>query len=136
MRHAPVIVMSTDADTQDMYVYALRARRRRVYGTSSVDETITLTQDGGAAAIVLDARQRDDFVQCRRLRRHRVTSLVPIVVVSSYVTEDGRYRRLATRLGCAAFLAKPSTPSTVDGVVTRVIRGERGIDVETHDGTR
>jgi CheY-like chemotaxis protein len=81
------------------------------------------------AAVVVDVRGPADWCLCEQLRSCPDTARTPLIVVTGYVAPDARFRRLAAQLGCAAFLSKPSLPSTVVEVVARVIDGERGIEV-------
>ena len=126
---SPVLIVSADPDTRDMYVYALQAAAMDVHGRTSADEVVAFAAKTKPAAIVLDVRVRADWHLCRRFRREPATSGVPVIAISGFVAEDRRYRRLASRVGCAAFLAKPSLPDTVRQVVGRVLRGERGIEL-------
>jgi CheY-like chemotaxis protein len=124
-----VMIVSTDQDTQDLYVHALRARRRKAYGTTSLAETVRLAREDPPAAIVVDVRGAIDWRACRGLRREPITRDVPLIALTGWVAPDHRFRNMATRLGCAAYLLKPSLPDTLHSVVERVIGGETGIEV-------
>jgi CheY-like chemotaxis protein len=131
MRPAGVIIVSSDPDTQDMYVLGFRSRRRPVFGTSGPDDTLALARVLRPSAIVVDVREPRDWQVCWRCRRDPIAKEVPVVVVAGYVAADQRCRRLAARVGCAALLIKPSLPETVADIVGRVERGERGIELIT-----
>ena len=129
MRLAGVIIVSSDPDTQDMYVHGFRARRRPAYGTCGPDDTLALARALQPSAIVVDVREPRGWQVCWRCRRDPIAQGVPLVVVTGDVVADLRCRRLASRVGCAAFLMKPSRPETVEDIVRRVERGERGIEL-------
>jgi CheY-like chemotaxis protein len=131
MKSAGVIIVSPDPDTQDLYIYGLRAERRPAYGTSGLEDTLALAAVVRPAAIVVDVRAVGDWELCRNFRREPLTREVPLVVITGYIAPSGQYRHLAGEIGCAAFLAKPSLPDTLDQVIRRVVRGERGIEVMT-----
>jgi CheY-like chemotaxis protein len=131
MKLAGVIVVSSDPGTQDMYVHGFRARRRAVYGTSGLDDTLALARALRPSAIVVDVREPRGWQVCWRCRRDPIAQEVPLVIVTGDVAADWRCRRLASRVGCAAFLTKPARPETVADIVTRVERGERGIELIT-----
>jgi hypothetical protein len=131
MRLAGIIIVSSDPHTQDMYVHGFRSRRRPAYGTSGSDDTLALARALRPSAIVVDVREPRDWQLCWRCRRDLVAKEVPLVIVTGYVTADLRCRRLAARVGCAAFLIRPSLPETVANIVGRVERGERGIEMTT-----
>ena len=131
MRLAGVIIVSADPDTQDMYVHGFRARRRPAYGTSGPDDTLALARALRPSAIMVDVREPRGWQICWRCRRDPIAQEVPLVIVTGCVAADRRCRRLASRVGCAAFLMKPSRPETVEDIVRRVERGERGIELTT-----
>ena len=123
---APVLILSADTDTQDLYVTVLRSRRRPVYGISNADEALALA-DVRPGAIVVDIRCEQDWDQIDRLH-HSPMRRVPLVVVAGYVVRDDRFRRRAASAGCAACLAKPSPPDAVERTIDRAMRGEQGVD--------
>jgi two-component system, cell cycle response regulator DivK len=129
MAVAPVLILSEDVDTQDLYVVALRWRRRAAYGVATLRDALALARETRLSAIVVDVRCDDDWRACQRLRRNTVTREVPLVALTGYIAADGRFRRRAARVGCAAFIAKPTLPDTVAAVIDRVIDGEHGIEV-------
>lgn len=126
---APVVILSGDADTQDLYVYAFRMERKAAFGVTVADEAASLARDMRLAAIVVDVRGDGDWAICRALTQLHTTREMPLVVVTGYLTADGRYPGLARRLGCAAFISKPALPRTVIQAVERAAGGERGIEI-------
>jgi CheY-like chemotaxis protein len=133
VRVAPVLILSADPDTQDLYVAALRSRRRPVYGVCNAQEAVALA-GVRPGAIVVDVRSEPEWEQIDQLRESGPMRRVPIVVVTGFVLHDGRFRRRAASSGCAAFLAKPSLPDVVEHTIDRVMRGEHGIELITMDG--
>jgi CheY-like chemotaxis protein len=131
---APVLIVSADPDTQDLYVMALRSRRRPVYGISNAEEALALA-GARPGAIVVDVRGEEDWEQIDRLHQSGPMRRVPLIVVTGFVVRDGRFRRRAASSGCAAFLAKPSLPDVVERTIDRVMRGEHGIELITMNGT-
>lgn len=53
----------------------------------------------------------------------------PVVVLTAWVAADGRFRRLAFGIGCAAFIAKPCDAQVLVAVLRRVLEGERFIAI-------
>jgi CheY-like chemotaxis protein len=112
MPASPVLILSADPDTQDLYVTALRFRRRAAFGVANAEEALALA-DAQPGAIVVDVRSEEDWDEIDRLRRAGYLRHVPLVVLTGWVVRDGRFRRRAALAGCAAFLAKPSPMSAV-----------------------
>ena len=52
----------------------------------------------------------------------------PTVLLTAHIRADRAVRARLTRIGCAAFVAKPCTPMGLASVLHRVLRGERGIE--------
>jgi len=128
MSPRPVLVVSGDDDTREMYVQGLHAVHIDVCGGASADEAVRIAAKSTPAAIVLDIHAPDDFYLCRRFQFEPATARVPVIAVSGYVTGDHRFRRMSSDMGCAAFIAKPSLPETIAHIVERVIAGERDIE--------
>jgi DNA-binding NtrC family response regulator len=129
MRHAPVLIVSSDLDTQDLYVSALRANRRATHSVATLDELLAFTRAMTVAAIVVDIRHETDWDVCAAVRQHDGAHAIPVVVISGYVAADGCYRRRAAQYGCAAFMAKPALPADLNLTIDRVLSGEHGIEV-------
>lgn len=124
-----VVICSRDADTRELYVTALRDSRLRAYGMSAFAQILALARSVRPAAVVVDVLADADWGICRALRSDVRTAGVPIIALTGWVSADRRYRDQAARCGCAAFIAKPTVPATVENTVERVIRGEHGIEV-------
>ena len=57
---------------------------------------------------------------------------VPLIILTSMIRPDRAHRRKARALGCAAFVAKPCSLRQLVGVVLRVRRGSRGLEISTY----
>ena len=123
-----VVVVSRDADVCDLYVQIFRFRRTAVVGANDVSQVLTLAATTPVAAVLFDVLVPDDWEGCRRVV-NGVPNEVPVVVLTAWVAENRRFRRLAEEIGCAAFISKPCSPELVVATVARVRRGERGIEL-------
>lgn len=56
----------------------------------------------------------------------------PVIIFTSLIRPDGANRRRARSLDCAAFVAKPCSLRQLVDVVSRVRRGERGLEVSVY----
>ena len=52
----------------------------------------------------------------------------PTVLLTAHIRADRAVRERVARIGCAAFVAKPCTPTALARVLHRVLCGERGIE--------
>ena len=77
--------------------------------------------------VLVDVTRFDRWSDCATLG-HR-DGAPPIVVLTGWVSADGRFRKRAFDAGCAAFIAKPCHPGALVTVLRRVLDGERGIAV-------
>ena len=130
----PILIVSSDLETQELYLAAFRTGWRDAYATSTCNEAITLACERSIGAIVIDIRVAGDWNMCVEFGRNDCTKQVPVVALSGYVAADGRFRRRSSQAGCAAFVAKPALPSDLDAVIDRVMTGETGIEVMNSDG--
>lgn len=130
----PILIVSSDLETQELYLAALRSGRRAAYATSTCDQAITLACERSVGAIVVDIRLANDWDMCVELGQNDCTKGVPVVALSGYVAADRRFRRRSSQAGCAAFVAKPVLPAGLDAVIDRVMAGETGIEVMNSDG--
>jgi hypothetical protein len=119
------VIVSSDTDTQDQYVYRLRARRRPAYGTASLQEAAALARTVRPAVIVVDVRTRGDWRACRSFRADPLTRRIPVVAISECAAGEGRDLRLGARIGCAAVVSKAS-PDVVETVIAHADRTAAG----------
>jgi DNA-binding NarL/FixJ family response regulator len=116
------LIVSASVDVQDLYVLALRARRRRALAVGSIDAATVAVRCTHVSAVLYDVERTVDWESLAALRR-TVEPRMPFVVVSSCVAADRSYRLLARQLGCAAFVAKPCCPSIVVRAVDHAANG-------------
>lgn len=122
-RPRPALIVSSDPDTMDLYVLAIRSERAAILSVTSVDQAVQLLRDGAVSVVVIDvANPATDWDACRQLV---ATAPVPVVVLTGWIDEDARHEALA--IGCAAFVAKPASPQRLRDVLHRARSGERGI---------
>ena len=105
----PVLVVSREFDTQDLCVRILRAERIPALAVDSAADAIALGRQTALSSVLFDVERRDDWSAVDDVRRQMPRG-VPVVVLTGWVRRDGANRRLARRLGCAGFLAKPIPP--------------------------
>jgi len=63
------------------------------------------------------------------IARVRAASPLPIIIFTTLVRPDRANRNRARQLGCAAFVAKPCSPSLLVSVARQVCQGARGLEV-------
>ena len=108
-RRRPVLLVSRDVDTQDMYVFALRAERIPAVSVSAFQDAVALARQTDISVVLFDVERPADWDAVSELRRE-LPADVPIVVLTGWVRTDGANRALAKELGCSGFLAKPVPP--------------------------
>ena len=123
-----VLLVSSDPDQLDMYALAFRLAGVAVAGTTSHDEAIRLVRDGAVSAVVVDVVNERDWQTCEDLVTLSGGKL-PVTVLTGWLSSDSTYLDRAFRIGCAAYLAKPTLPETLQQIVERTRAGERRIAV-------
>jgi CheY-like chemotaxis protein len=124
-RRRPVLIVSANPDTVDLYVLSLRNERNAVTSVASADEALPLVRDRKVSAIVVDvANPKFDWSACRQLVEAAERDL-PLIVLTGWIDQEARVQ--AFDLGCAAFVAKPASPDRLRDVLQRTRAGERGI---------
>jgi DNA-binding response OmpR family regulator len=68
------------------------------------------------------------FIEERRAKN----SSLPLIILTSLIRPDRSNRQRARALGCAAFVAKPCSLAQLVDVVSRVLRGSRGLEISTY----
>lgn len=128
MSQARVLLLSGDVDARELYrEWFARTAELETVCSASVSDALHVVQAGSADVILVDLvswRQWDD---CALLVQAQSQS--PVVVLTGWVSADGRFRRKAFARGCAAFVAKPCHPRVLVAVLRRVLDGERHIAV-------
>lgn len=124
-RRRPVLIVSANPDTVDLYVLSLRSERNAVTSVASAVEALPLVRDRKVSAVVVDvANPKVDWQACRQLMEAAENNL-PLVVLTGWLDQAARLE--AFDLGCAAFVAKPASPDRLRDVLQRTRAGERGI---------
>ena len=121
-RRRPVVLVSRDVDTQDMYVIALRGERIPALSVSGFQDVAALARQTDISVVLFDVERPADWDSVGELRR-ALPADVPIVVLTGWVRPDGGNRALARKLGCSGFLAKPVPPSVMIDVLQRATGG-------------
>ena len=78
-------------------------------------------------AIVLHVELSADWIYCQQLAQQPRHG--PLIVLSAWRAPDGRYRQLAFRMGCDAFVQAPCAADQLVTTIDRLALGERRIDV-------
>jgi DNA-binding response OmpR family regulator len=121
-RRRPVLIVSRDVDTQDLYVLTLRTERAPALSVSGFQDAVALARQTDIAAVLFDVERPADWDSVSELRRE-LPADVPIVVLTGLLRSDGANRALARKIGCAGFLAKPVPPSVMIDVLQRATGG-------------
>jgi DNA-binding NtrC family response regulator len=127
-----VLFVTRDDDVGDLYVAALTAHghtTRRVRDCSSAAASLG---EIDVSAVFIDVLDEPDWADCADLARVAAEHATPVIVVTGWLSRDGRFRKRAFAAGCAAFIAKPCTASTLVSTLERVALGERRIEVVAH----
>jgi two-component system, NtrC family, response regulator PilR len=124
-RRRPVLIVSANPDTVDLYVISLRSERMPALSVSSADDALSLLRDRAVSAVVVDVTHPvNDWEACRAMRAAAEPGL-PLVVLTGWI--DQKARQEAIRVGCTAFVAKPASPERLREILQRTRAGERGI---------
>lgn len=124
-----LVVLSTEPRVADRIVSSIRQRRRPVV---SLDQAATVERIiGGAkiAAVIVCVERAGDWLECDTVVRTAKQHQLPVVALTRWASLDGRFRRRAFDLGCAAFVREPCDTDVLVAVSDRVTAGERHIEV-------
>ena len=128
MAQARVLLVTADPDARDLYTdWFARTANLVTTCSSSFDEAQPILSSRGADVVLVDvtrAAQWDEWLPCGQ-----GVDAPPVVVLTGWVAADGRFRKRAFGLGCAAFVAKPCHPRVLVTVLRRVLDGERHIAI-------
>jgi DNA-binding NarL/FixJ family response regulator len=83
-------------------------------------------------AVVVEIEYAADWLHFDEIAQADRTA--PLIVLSFWHTGDGRYRKLAFRMGCDAYLQAPCTAQHLLETIDRLADGERRIDAESRAG--
>ena len=76
--------------------------------------------------VIVDVAGAADWRVCRRLVESRRSA---VAIITSFLAKDRRYRRLAFKMGVAAYAGKPCARGRLREMLRRLERGERGIEL-------
>jgi DNA-binding response OmpR family regulator len=128
MPYGRVLLVSADGDTRDLYAdWFARTANLAMTCASSLAAARPILDQRGADVVLLDLVRPGQWDELRAA--DAATEGPPIVVLTGWVVEDGRFRTRAFSLGCAAFIAKPCHPRILVAVLRRVIDGERHVTI-------
>jgi DNA-binding NtrC family response regulator len=111
LNRVPVMVVSSDSDTQDLYLVLLRTQRVPAVGVSDCDEAAALAERTEIRVVLFDVDRHGDWECLARFVRQHLT--IPVVVLTGWISGDRSFRAQAHDLGCAGFLGKPCQPDVV-----------------------
>jgi DNA-binding response OmpR family regulator len=125
---AHVLLFSYDGVTSRRYRewFALAANLQTTC-VSTFDQARSVLEDRGADIVLMDVTSFEQWNDCGCLGS--MEEAPPVVVLTGWVTADGRFRRRAFNAGCAAFVAKPCHPRVLVAVLRRVLDGARNLAV-------
>lgn len=128
MAQARVLLVSVDPDARALYTeWFARTANLVTTCSASLAEAQPILDERGADVVLVDLTrpaQWSEWSLCGW-----ADDGPPVVVLTGWVAGDGRFRRRAFGLGCAAFVAKPCHPRVLVTVLRRVLDGERHIAI-------
>jgi CheY-like chemotaxis protein len=124
-----ILIVAGDPDVGDLYSLEL---------ATSLESSTTWVPDAASArrllgsdaqydAILLDVGSPPRWRDCTDLGS--CAGGLPVIVVSGWIAADRRFRRQAFEAGCAAFVAKPCSSTSLSEAVRRARLGERYIEL-------
>jgi two-component system phosphate regulon response regulator PhoB len=134
-RVARVALIEDDADLSFTIRLNLEREGYAVTPYTNGHEGLLGMQQGGFDFLILDLNlpDLDGFTICRELRRHSVTSALPILMLTARSSEQDRIMGL--ELGADDYLVKPFSVRELLARVTAILRRARGVesDASTYD---
>ena len=116
-----VVLLSRDSDFLAIYEFTLRESGYAVQTTTAPPECIAHEPD----IVVVDVLGDGDWQSVAEI----TACGVPVAVVTGFISPDRLYRQRALAAGASAFVLKPVTWQQLNGVIDRVLAGERGIEI-------
>ena len=134
---AKLLLVEDDPALLELLEYRFRNEGYHVRATSDGDEALMLAAEDAPDLVILDwmIEGTSGIEVCRRLRRDKATSHVPIIMLTARETEDDRIRGLDT--GADDYLTKPFSPrelmARVGAVMRRIRPALAGETIEVGD---
>ncbi len=117
-----LLLVEDDPALSELLEYRFKAEGYEVVATPDGDEALLLASEQPPDLVVLDwmIEGTSGLEVCRRLRRDKATSHVPIVMLTARGAEDDRIRGLET--GADDYLTKPFSPRELLARVAAIMR--------------
>jgi len=122
MPAAKLLLVEDDPALAELLEFRFENEGYDVRTTADGDEALLLAAEDVPDLIILDwmIEGTSGIEVCRRLRRHKPTSHVPIIMLTARENEDDRIRGLET--GADDYLTKPFSPRELLARVAAVMR--------------
>ena len=119
---AKLLLVEDDPALLELLEYRFRNEGYEVRATPDGDEALMLASEETPDLVILDwmIEGTSGIEVCRRLRRDKATSHVPIIMLTAREAEDDRIRGLDT--GADDYLTKPFSPRELMARVAAVMR--------------
>lgn len=128
MPQGRVLLVSADRSASELYTeWFARTANLATTCSSSIDEARSILEERRVDVVLVDLTrfaQWDEWPPAGLAH-----GAPPVVVLTGWVAQDGRFRKRAFGLGYAAFVAKPCHPRVLVTVLRRVLDVERHIAI-------
>jgi two-component system phosphate regulon response regulator PhoB len=120
-----ILVVEDDAALCELLTWNLDAEGYAVRATGDGEEALLMVREQAPDAIILDwmIEQVPGIEVCRRLRKDKETSRVPILMLTARGEEEDRIRGLKT--GADDYVTKPFSPRELMARVAALLRRSR-----------
>ncbi len=120
-----LLLVEDDPSLAELLEFRFRSEGYQVFTTPDGDEALLLAVEHAPDLIILDwmVEGTSGIEVCRRLRRDKLTSAIPIIMLTARDTEDDRIRGLET--GADDYLTKPFSPRELLARVGAIMRRVR-----------
>lgn len=117
-----LLLVEDDQALSELLEFRFRGEGYDVIATPNGDEALLIASEQIPDLIILDwmVEGTSGIEVCRRLRRDKATSALPIIMLTARDTEDDRIRGLDT--GADDYLTKPFSPRELVARVSAVLR--------------
>ncbi len=137
MTKAKLLLVEDDGSLAELLEYRFEKEGFSVRTTADGDEAMVMAEEDTPDLVLLDwmIEGTSGIEVCRRLRRNKSTSAVPIIMLTAREGEDDRIRGLET--GADDYVTKPFSPreliARVNAVLRRVRPALAGEEIEAGD---
>ena len=125
MPQPKLLLVEDDSSLAELLEYRFEKEGYDVRTTSDGDEALVMAEEDKPDLVILDwmIEGTSGIEVCRRLRRAKGTSAVPIIMLTARESEDDRIRGLDT--GADDYVTKPFSPRELIARVSAVLRRVR-----------